>query len=152
MLKPLLDRNYALGINKLFFHVYTHNPWMNHRPGMTLDGIGLFFQRDQTWWEEGKSFVDYITRCQTLLQYGHPVADIAVFTGEEMPRRSILPERLCLYGCDYYRRPSGCLQDRPVQRDHRQRVPVGLKMQNARPLWFYTGGRASLYMVNGYLR
>lgn len=26
---------------------------MNHRPGMTLDGIGLFFQRDQTWWEEG---------------------------------------------------------------------------------------------------
>ena len=94
MLKPLLDRNYALGINKLFFHVYTHNPWMNHRPGMTLDGIGLFFQRDQTWWEEGKSFVDYITRCQTLLQYGHPVVDIAVFSGEEMPRRSILPERL----------------------------------------------------------
>lgn len=94
MLKPLLDRNYALGINKLFFHVYTHNPWMNRRPGMTLDGIGLFFQRDQTWWEEGKSFVDYITRCQTLLQYGHPVVDIAVFTGEEMPRRSILPERL----------------------------------------------------------
>ena len=94
MLKPLLDRNYALGINKLFFHVYTHNPWMNHRPGMTLDGIGLFFQRDQTWWEEGKSFVDYIIRCQTLLQYGHPVVDIAVFTGEEMPRRSILPERL----------------------------------------------------------
>ena len=45
-------------------------------------------------WVEGKSFVDYITRCQTLLQYGHPVADIAVFTGEEMPRRSILPERL----------------------------------------------------------
>ena len=67
---------------------------MNRRPGMTLDGIGLFFQRDQTWWEEGKSFVDYITRCQTLLQYGHPVVDIAVFTGEEMPRRSILPERL----------------------------------------------------------
>lgn len=56
MLKPLLDRNYALGINKLFFHVYTHNPWMNHRPGMTLDGIGLFFQRDQTWWEEAKIF------------------------------------------------------------------------------------------------
>ena len=94
MLKPLLDRNYALGINKLFFHVYTHNPWMDRRPGMTLDGIGLFFQRDQTWWEEGKAFVNYITRCQTLLQYGHPVADIAVFTGEEMPRRAILPERL----------------------------------------------------------
>ena len=53
MLKPLLDRNYALGINKLFFHVYTHNPWMNRRPGMTLDGIGLFFQRDQTGGRKG---------------------------------------------------------------------------------------------------
>lgn len=94
MLKPLLDRNFALGINKLFFHVYTHNPWMDRKPGMTLDGIGLFFQRDQTWWREGASFVDYITRCQVLLQYGVPVVDIAVFTGEEMPRRAILPDRL----------------------------------------------------------
>ena len=94
MLKPLLDRNYALGINKLFFHVYTHNPWMTKSPGMTLEGIGLFFQRDQTWWNEGTAFVDYISRCQTLLQYGVPVTDIAVFTGEEMPRRAILPDRL----------------------------------------------------------
>lgn len=94
MLKPLLDRNYALGINKLFFHVYAHNPWVEKKPGMTLDGIGLFFQKGQTWWKEGKSFVDYISRCQALLQYGDPVVDIAVFTGEEMPRRSILPERL----------------------------------------------------------
>ena len=95
MLKALLDRNYALGINRLFFHVYVHNPWLDRKPGMTLDGIGLFFQRDQTWWNKGaKAFCEYITRCQSLLQYGHPVADIAVFTGEEMPRRSILPERL----------------------------------------------------------
>lgn len=95
MLKTLLDRNYALGINRLFFHVYVHNPWLDRKPGMTLDGIGLFFQRDQTWWDKGaKAFCDYVTRCQALLQYGHPVTDIAVFTGEEIPRRSILPERL----------------------------------------------------------
>lgn len=95
MLKTLLDRNYALGINRLFFHVYVHNPWLNRKPGMTLDGIGLFFQRDQTWWDKGaKALVEYATRCQALLQYGHQVTDIAVFTGEELPRRSILPERL----------------------------------------------------------
>lgn len=95
MLKALLDRNYALGINRLFYHVYVHNPWLDCKPGMTLDGIGLFFQRDQTWWDKGaKAFSEYATRCQALLQYGHPVTDIAVFTGEEMPRRSILPERL----------------------------------------------------------
>ena len=95
MLKALLDRNYALGINRLFYHVYVHNPWLDRHPGMTLDGIGLFFQRNQTWWDKGaKAFSEYATRCQSLLQYGHPVTDIAVFTGEEVPRRSVLPERL----------------------------------------------------------
>ena len=92
--KPLLDRNFALGMNRLFFHVNTHNPWMDRKPGMTLDGIGLFFQRDQTWFPEAKAFVDYITRCQQYMQRGTPVVDIAVYTGEEMPRRALTPDRL----------------------------------------------------------
>lgn len=94
MLKTLQDRNYALGINKLVYHVFMHNPQPDRKPGMTLDGIGLFFQRNQTWWKQGKSWVDYARRCQALLQVGRPVVDIAVFTGEEIPRRSVLPDRL----------------------------------------------------------
>ena len=94
MLKPLLDRNFALGINKLFFHIFVHNPYLDKAPGTTLDGIGLYFQRDQTWWKQGKAFVDYVARCQALLQYGHPVTDIAVFTGEEVPRRALTPDKL----------------------------------------------------------
>lgn len=92
-LKTLQDRNYALGINKLVYHVFVHNPWMDRKPGMTLDGIGLYFQRDQTWWKQGKAWVDYATRTQEILQAGIPVADIAVFTGEELPRRAVLPDR-----------------------------------------------------------
>ena len=92
--KALLDRNFALGMNRLFFHVNTHNPWLDKKPGMTLDGIGLFFQRDQTWFPEAKGFVDYITRCQTLLQKGKPVVDIAVYTGEDLPRRALTPDKL----------------------------------------------------------
>jgi len=61
---------------------------------MTLNGIGLYFQRDQTWWKPGAAWVEYAQRCQALLQYGKPVVDVAVFTGEEIPRRSILPDRL----------------------------------------------------------
>ena len=93
-IKALLDRNFALGMNRLFFHVNTHNPWLDRKPGMTLDGIGLFFQRDQTWFPEAKPFVDYITRCQTLLQKGKPVVDIAVYTGEEVPSRALTPDKL----------------------------------------------------------
>lgn len=94
MLKTLQDRNYAMGINKLVYHVFTHNPWMDRKPGMTLDGVGLYFQRDQTWWKQGTAWIDYAERCQAMLQKGKPVVDIAVFTGEEVPRRSILPDRL----------------------------------------------------------
>ena len=93
-LKTLLDRQLASGMNRLFFHVFAHNPWTDRKPGMTLDGIGLFFQRDQTWMPEAKAFVDYITRCQQLLQRGTPVVDIAVYTGDDMPRRAWRPEQL----------------------------------------------------------
>lgn len=93
-MKILQDRNYALGINKLSYHVFTHNPWMDRKPGMTLDGVGLYFQRDQTWWKASKAWIDYATRTQELLQQGKPVVDIAVFIGEELPRRSVLPDRL----------------------------------------------------------
>ncbi len=94
MLKSLGDRNLALGVNRLVFHVNTHNPWLDRKPGMTLDGIGLFMQRDQTWYQPARAWVEYLERCQALLQQGKPVTDIAVFTGEETPRRALLPDRL----------------------------------------------------------
>ena len=93
-LKAAGDRNFALGINRMVLHVFTHNPWMDRKPGMTLDGIGVYFQRDQTWWKQGAAWITYLQRCQFLLQQGRPVTDIAVFTGEEVPRRSLLPDRL----------------------------------------------------------
>ena len=92
-LKIVQDRNYALGINKIMYHVFVQNPWLDRKPGMTLDGVGLYFQRDQTWWKPGKAWVDYATNTQNLLQKGKPIRDIAVFTGDEIPRRSLLPDR-----------------------------------------------------------
>lgn len=94
MLKTLADRNFALGINRLVYHVFMHNPWTDRAPGMTLNGVGLYFQRNQTWWKPGKAWVEYAQRCQALLQQGKPVVDVAVFTGEDIPRRSVLPDRL----------------------------------------------------------
>ena len=94
MLKIIQDRNYAMGINRIAHHVFVLNPWLDKKPGMTLDGIGLYFQRDQTWWKLSKAWMDYAQRCQALLQFGQPVVDLAAFTGEELPRRSILPDRL----------------------------------------------------------
>jgi hypothetical protein len=94
MMKVLADRNFALGVNRMVFHVFTLNPWNDRKPGMTVDKVGTFFQRDQTWWKPGKAWISYITNCQRLLQKGKPVVDIAIYTGEETPRRAILPDRL----------------------------------------------------------
>lgn len=94
MLKASMDRNFALGINKLVFHVFAHNPWLDKQPGMTLNGVGLYFQRDQTWWPYASAMVNYATRCQALLQQGKPVVDIGVYTGDNLPKRAVLPERL----------------------------------------------------------
>ncbi|MCH7408101.1 DNA-binding protein [Belliella sp. DSM 111904] len=93
-LKTIGDRNYALGINRFFYHVFVHNPWLDRKPGMTLDGVGLYFQRDQTWWKPGKAWIDYAQRVQYHLQKGKPVIDLAVFTGEGLPSRAVLPDRL----------------------------------------------------------
>ncbi|WP_435132746.1 glycosyl hydrolase [Formosa sp. A9] len=93
-LKTMADRNYALGINRFFYHVFMHNPWLDRKPGMTLDPIGTFFQRDQTWWKPGSAFFEYCKNVQFQLQKGKPVIDFAVFTGEEIPSRSVLPDRL----------------------------------------------------------
>jgi hypothetical protein len=89
---------------------------------MTLSGIGLFFQRDQTWWKPGRAWVDYARRCQALLQLGHPVADVAVFTGEETPRRAILPNHLV----DDL---PGIFGPQAVAAEHQRRANVGLPMR-----------------------
>ncbi|MDN3594842.1 glycosyl hydrolase [Zunongwangia endophytica] len=94
LLKPMADRNFALGINRFFYHVFVHNPWLDRKPGMTLDGVGHYFQRDQTWWKPGEAWVEYCRRVQYQLQKGKPVIDLAVFTGEELPSRAVLPDRL----------------------------------------------------------
>jgi hypothetical protein len=93
-LKMLGDQNFALGINKLAIHVFMHNPFTDRVPGVTLDPIGLYFQRNQTWFNQSKAWIQYLARTQSLLQLGKPVTDIAVFSGDELPSRASLPSAL----------------------------------------------------------
>jgi hypothetical protein len=84
-LKTLGDLMYCQGLNCYVFHRYAMQPWTNHWPGMTMGQWGFHFERTETWWDEGKPWIDYITHCQFLLQQGHAVADAAYFTGESAP-------------------------------------------------------------------
>lgn len=93
MLKAIGDHNFALGVNKFLIHVAALNPWFDRKPGMTLSNIGLFYGREQTWFEQSKAWITYLSRCSALLQLGTPVVDVAYFAGEELPSRAILPGR-----------------------------------------------------------
>jgi len=76
-LKSTGDRAFAEGVNQLFFHTSAHQPWKAVLPGMTMGQWGTHFGRTQTWWTHGAAeWIQYLTRCQFLLQQGRPVADL----------------------------------------------------------------------------
>jgi hypothetical protein len=98
--KAIGDMAWAQGINRFIFHTYIHQPW-NVAPGLTLGPFGIDFNRLNTWWDEGKVFLDYIARGQFLLQEGRSFADILVFTGEASPNDGLLMPELKAMGYDY---------------------------------------------------
>jgi len=84
-IKALGDQVFCRGINRYIFHRYAHQPWTNRLPGMTMGQWGSHFDRTNTWWEQGRAWLAYVTRCQFLLQQGRYVADAASFGGESAP-------------------------------------------------------------------
>ena len=70
------------GINQFTFHTSAHQP-LDTKPGNTM--VGTHFNRNITWAEKAKPFVDYISRNQFLLQEGRFVADIAFYLGLDIP-------------------------------------------------------------------
>lgn len=65
------DRAFCQGVNLFMLHASAHQPWPHVKPGMTMGWWGTQFGPSQTWWHHGaKEWIDYITRCQLLLQEG----------------------------------------------------------------------------------
>lgn len=81
-MKPLADQVFTLGVNRMVFHRYAAQPWLNRWPGMTMSRWGTQYERTNTWWEQSRAWVDYISRCQYLLQQGLFVADVAYVAPE----------------------------------------------------------------------
>ena len=76
-LKCQCDHAYELGVNRMIFHRFVHQPWKTppKYPGMTMGPWGMHFDRTQTWWQEAKEFIRYQTRCQYMLQQGRKIKD-----------------------------------------------------------------------------
>lgn len=82
-LKVLGDRMFTQGLNRMVFHRFAHQPHPTAKPGMTMGPWGSHFDRTNTWWEQGKEWMTYLSRCQYMLQQGLFCAEVAFFTGED---------------------------------------------------------------------
>ena len=83
-LKPIIDLEFALGVNRPVIHTSVHQP-LDRPPGLSLLVFGQSFNRLDTWAEQAGPWVSYIARSAYLLQQGRYVADVAYFYGEEAP-------------------------------------------------------------------
>jgi hypothetical protein len=85
-LKPIVDMEFALGVNLINIHTSPHQPDAAPKPGITLSPyLGQSFTRNETWAHAAKPWLDYMARCSHLLQQGTHAADVAYFYGEEAP-------------------------------------------------------------------
>jgi hypothetical protein len=76
-LKVSGDLAFSEGVNLFVLHASAHQPWPQVKPGMTMGWWGTQFGPAATWWDHGAAqWVQYVTRCQTILQKGLFVGDL----------------------------------------------------------------------------
>ena len=85
LLKAMGDQKFCEGLNRMIFHLSAHQPYDNMVPGLTHRRWGEHFHRHNTWWDYSRPWMDYLSRCQYLLQQGEFVADVCYWFGEGAP-------------------------------------------------------------------
>jgi hypothetical protein len=101
-LKSTADAILLSGANRFVIHTSAHQP-VTRGPGMTL-GVGQMFSRNETWAEQSKVWLDYLSRSSFMLQAGKAANEIAVFYGEES-------SMIAIYGSTYPNIPEGYRYD-----------------------------------------
>jgi hypothetical protein len=84
-IKGLGDWMFTQGLNQYIFHRYAMQPHPDALPGMTMGPWGSHFDRTNTWFEQGRAWLQYVSRCQSLLRQGNFVADLLYYVGEDAP-------------------------------------------------------------------
>lgn len=76
-IKPVCDKAFCQGVNRMMLHAGAANPWPNVLPGMSFGIWGTQFVPGQTWWKAGgaNELFGYMARCQALLQQGYPARE-----------------------------------------------------------------------------
>ena len=124
-LKPLGDWAFCQGINQYVLHVYIHQPTDDKPPGINA-GFGTEFNRNNTWFEQSKAWIDYQRRSTVLLQTGKHVADIAYFISEDAPKFCGSQQPALPSGFDYDFINAEVIEHRLAVKDGRLVLPDGM--------------------------
>ncbi|PPL03671.1 glycosyl hydrolase [Parapedobacter indicus] len=119
------DRFFAEGINNTLLHVYIHQPYENKRPGVNA-WFGNEFNRFNTWYNDMDLFVDYLKRCNFLLQQGRYVADVAYFIGEDAPKMTGVQDPALPKGYSFDYMNAEVILNRISMKNGRFTLPDGL--------------------------
>ena len=124
-LKARGDWSFCEGINQFVFHVYIHQPADDKPPGVNA-WFGTEFNRNNTWFEQSKAWIEYLRRCSVMLQAGNHVADVAYFISEDTPKMtgSRKPELPTGYDFDYIN--AEVIENRLAVKDGRFVLPDGM--------------------------
>jgi len=82
--KPLADRAFCEGMNRVVYHTMSHNLPEAGLPGWSY-GAGTHMSTNLTWWDMSGQLHAYIARCSALLQQGQFMADAVFYYGHEIP-------------------------------------------------------------------
>lgn len=127
-LKAWGDRAFATGVNRYYFHTFAHQLWHDAvLPGMSMGRFGGNFHRNNTWFMKSRPWMDYIARCQFLMQSGTFQADVLALYGDERGFNNFLgarerPDMQPLPGLNFDLGGMGSLDDLSVDADGDIRV------------------------------
>ncbi len=127
-LKPSFDHAIGEGLNRLVWHAFVCSPESMGVPGQQYFA-GTHFNPNVTWWNYAGPFLEYLNRCQALMQRGRFVADVLYYYGDHVPNftqlRASDPARVGP-GYDYDVITEEALIDRASVQEGRIVLPDGM--------------------------
>ncbi|WP_157492757.1 glycosyl hydrolase [Echinicola pacifica] len=125
LLKKRGDWSFTEGINHFVLHLYIQQPDDSRKPGVNA-WFSTEFNRHNTWFEQSKSWMDYIRRSQHMLTKGRYAADIAYFIGEDAPVMTGVKDPEIPKGYSYDYMNAEVLLERAEVKDGKLTLPDGM--------------------------
>jgi hypothetical protein len=125
-LKPIGDRAFCEGMNRVVFHGFSHNPDGTGSPGIVYHA-GTHFNDKRIWWTKVNPFIEYLSRVSYIAQETGFVADVLYYYGDKIPN-SVTPKNTQFAvgpGYDYEVVNTEILLDKLKVKDGKLMLPNG---------------------------